>query len=89
MLFMQSKRETPYQVSKAVFKDFVAKEVRAEVSDRDMELFLKANKALNSRKTGDLIDKADLLDVFEEPFRVAKFQFLDRENIMQNHREMQ
>ena len=76
MLFTQAKPESPYSVSKSAFKSFVLREMQVEVSDRDLDLFLRANPAMNKKK--DVIDKVSLQDVFEEPFRAARHQFLER-----------
>ena len=46
--------------------------MQVEVSQRDLDLFLKANARFKSK---DLVGKDDLLDVFEEPFRAARLQF--------------
>lgn len=58
--------------------------MQVEVSDRDLDLFLRANPAMNKKK--DVIDKSALQDVFEEPFRAARHQFLERKAIVENHR---
>ena len=49
------------------------REMQVEVSQRDLELFLRANAAM--KKKVDLVSKDDLPDVFEEPFRAARLQF--------------
>jgi len=73
MLFVRHEPDDRYQVRKEVFRDFVTREMHTHISDRDFDLFLRSNAALNRRK--DRIEKADLLDVFEEPFRAEQYAF--------------
>jgi len=76
MLFVSAPPESPYTVSKSTFKSFVLREMQVEVSERDLDLFLRANPAMNKKK--DVIDKGSLQDVFEEPFRAARHQWMER-----------
>jgi len=50
--------------------------MQVDVSEKNLGLFLTANPAMNKKK--DAIDKVSLQDVFEEPFRAARHQFLER-----------
>ena len=84
MLFVRAEPDDRFAVRKEVFRDFVTREMHTHISDRDFELFLRSNAALNRRK--DRIDKADLLDVFQEPFRTERYQYLEREAVLKGRR---
>ena len=54
--------------------------MKVQVTERDLELFVKANPAL-SRKSG-LVDKEDLLEILGDSFRQARFQFIEKNQTM-------
>ena len=60
-------------MSQDQFREYVLKDLKVTVTDRDLELFFKTNPVL--QKAGGLIDKGDLLKIFEYPFKTA----LDKE----------
>lgn len=60
--------------------------MQAEVTERDLDLFLTANSQMNKKK--DDIERNALLNVFTEPFRIARHSFLERQTIIENHRSL-
>ena len=84
MLFTEEDR---YQVTKEAFKDFVTRQMHTHVSDRDFDLFLRSKEGLNKWK--DRIDKADLLDALEGPFREERYQYLEREAVLKGLHSVQ
>ena len=73
-LFMKALPERPFQVTQDQFREYILKDLKVTVTDRDLDLFFKTNPVL--QKAGGLIDKGDLLKIFEYPFKTA----LDKEN---------
>lgn len=66
-LFVEDKMSLDGQVSLDTFKQWIMRDIKVSVTDKDFQLFVKANPAL-CRPTG-LIDKEDLLQIFNEPYR--------------------
>ena len=84
MLFTEEAR---YQVTKEAFKDFVTRQMHTHVSDRDFDLFLRSKEGLNKWK--DRIDKADLLDALEGPFRDERYQYLEKQAVLKGLHSVQ
>jgi hypothetical protein len=66
-LFVKALPEKPFQVTQNVFREYILKDLKVNVTDRDLELFFKTNPVL--QRSGGLIDKADLLRIFDYPFK--------------------
>ena len=45
-------------------------QLKVQISEKDVDLFIRTNPILTRRK--DFVDKLDLIQVFEEPFRAEK-----------------
>ena len=84
MLFIQANQTNPNSVEKGVFKNFIFREMQVDVTERDLDLFLTANSHMNKHK--HTIDRVSLQNVFQEPFRIARHQFLERQAVIENHR---
>ena len=80
-LFMKSK--TQFQVEKSVFKQFVYTDMQTNVNERDLDLFLLTSPILANK---EVIHKTDLLSLFEEPFRVARYSAMQSESVMRVQR---
>ena len=76
MLFTADNMNANKEVHAETFKQWIIRDVKATVSERDLALFMKANPAL-SRKSG-LIDKEDLLQIFGDSYRQARFDFFEK-----------
>lgn len=75
MLFTYDNMNQNKEITVDMFKQWILRDVKVDVAERDLKLFVKANAAL-SRKSG-LIDKQDLMDILGDDFKQARFQFLD------------
>jgi hypothetical protein len=67
MLFIAEKMNANREVHAETFKDWVLKDIKVPVSERDLGLFIKANPAL-CRQSG-YVDKEDLVQIFGDTFR--------------------
>ena len=68
------------------FREYVLKDLKVTVTDRDLELFFKTNPVL--QKAGGLIDKGDVLKIFEYPFKSALDKEQERTGIITQQRVM-
>lgn len=50
-------------------------DLKTDISRKDFDLFLKANPAA----ADGTLTKSSLLEIFDEPFRIAKYQALESE----------
>jgi len=73
MMFMYGKKDdNSLTIPKGALKSFIMDQLKLQISERDIDLFLRANPVLARRK--DIIDRVDLNEIFEEPFKVLKKQ---------------
>jgi hypothetical protein len=70
-------------VEKSVFKQFVYTDMQTNVNERDLDLFLQTSPILANK---EVIHKTDLLNLFEEPFRVARYSAMQSESVMRVQR---
>ena len=74
MLFTQSDvPDKPLNVTKSTFVSFIKNDMKVAVSDKDLDLFMNMN---NMFTTSSLVSKSELLNLFEEYFRVERYQWL-------------
>ena len=66
-LFIKSKQANIVSVN--VFREFVMDDLKTDISRKDLDLFLKANPAA----ADGTLTKSSLLEIFDEPFRIAKY----------------
>ena len=52
------------------------RDLKTNITLKDMDIFLKSHVAAQA----GILKKRDLLEIFDEPFRVAKYQALERES---------
>jgi hypothetical protein len=76
MLFTAENMNANKEVHTETFKQWIIRDAKVTVSERDLMLFMKANPALN-RKSG-LIDKEDLVQILGDSYRQARFDFIDK-----------
>jgi hypothetical protein len=58
------------------------RDLKAEVSTKDLDMFLKSHVAA---KHG-VLRRSDLLEIFDEPFRIARYQRLENLSIINRQR---
>ena len=80
-LFVKSQPDRPFQVTQNVFREFILMDLKVNITDRDLELFFKTNPVL--QKSGGLIDKDDLLRIFEFPFKQQISKELERTGMIE------
>ena len=64
-LFIKSKQQNV--VTSNVFRDYVLVDLRTDISQKDIDLFLKTNPIARD----GVLAKSDLLEILYEPFRIA------------------
>jgi hypothetical protein len=64
------------EVTLKIFKEYVMRDLKTNITLKDMDIFLKSHVAAQA----GILKKRDLLEIFDEPFRVAKYQALERES---------
>ena len=67
MLFTAEKMNQNKEVNVETFKDWVLRDIKVPVSERELTLFIKANPAL-CRNSGN-VDKEDLISIFGDSYR--------------------
>jgi len=70
-------------VSVELFKEFIIRDLKANLSERDIDLFIKSHPLLSQ---GHELSKIDLLNIFEEPFRVAQYKQIEKDSIMKQQK---
>ena len=85
-LFVKAPPEKPFQVSQKVFREYITKDLKVNVSDRDIDLFFRTNPVL--QKTSGQIDKSDLLRIFEYPFKTQLGKEAERYGFIQSQRNL-
>ena len=68
-LFLQAKNM--YEVEAKIFKSFILTELKANVSERDLELFMKSHPKFSH---GLLISKIDVIQAFKDVFQTAIYK---------------
>lgn len=76
MLFTADNMNEHKEVSIETFRQWILRDVKVDVSERDLRLFVQANPAMN-KKSGH-VDKEDLLEIFGDSYRQARFEFIDK-----------
>ena len=80
-LFLKSNQ--PNSVKHEIFKEFFLKDMKTNLTERDLDLFMKSHPVLGA---GLSISKADLLSILEEPFRVAQYKSVERDSFMKQQK---
>ena len=76
MLFTAEKMNSSREVAIDTFREWILRDIKVPISDRDLQLFIKANPSLN-RQTGYL-DKQDLVQILGESFRQFQFDYIEK-----------
>ena len=81
MMFMFAGNET--RINHNLFKEFVVKELKANLSEKDLILFIKSTPQLSK---DDYLHRKDLMEVFEDPFLLAKVRMLEKQSFVNQKR---
>lgn len=76
MLFTADRMNQNREVHVETLKEWVLRDIKTPVSEKDLALFVKANPAL-CRPSG-YVDKEDLVKIFGDMYRQLQFDFIEK-----------
>ena len=80
MLFTTDNMNANKEVRGETFQQWIIRDVKVPLAERDLLLFMKANPAL-CRSSG-LIDREDLHQILGDSYRQARYEFMERKQYM-------
>ena len=81
MLFMNAQPSSGQRVSVKEFEHFLIQELKVPITERALRIFMETNSVLQ-RGSPNFVEKADLMEVFEDAFRQAKFNEMERSSVL-------
>lgn len=76
MLFTVDNMNSNKEITTDTFKQWILRDAKVTVSERDLMLFMKANPALCRKSC--LVDKEDLVQMLGDTYRQARYEFLEK-----------
>ena len=84
MLFINAQPSSGNRVSLKEFESFLIRELQVPVSEKALRIFMETNPIIQ-RGSPNFVEKVDLMEIFEEAFRQAKFNEMERSSFMKQN----